>query len=381
MDYKFPYGKKKEQNKIEMKGSVPMNYAEVINDDIEREKNIEKAFKEKNKETNDFIKKNDERETEKVKSKDLKKMHLEESLFEDYIDSDEDRLIVDLIKSKVKELGMNKSKYSMRAERYGDDGTYTLRFSAPNDYIALFAMLLHESPSINAMIEYFGDLESIKYYFDEFPTYDDLYKFASESWWGDGDDFIIELKNLTTGETLYEGELNNDIDDEDYVYDDDIDENFLDNVNCNSSDNAEDDVIINEATAVLDKPKTDVVYYYKKKREPLADIIMSELTIGEYPVYKKSANGKFNPTNGPCLNIADENIGVNSDSNGEYILARVETEDELTNIEEIANKYNREFKSEFDRWARGPKYIGKIYVSEQDWDEPYIDPNAKIKGA
>ena len=83
MDYKFPYNKEKEQNKIEMKGSVPMNYAEVINDDIEREKNIEKAFKEKNKETNEFIKKNDKRETEKVKSKDLKKMHLEESLFED----------------------------------------------------------------------------------------------------------------------------------------------------------------------------------------------------------------------------------------------------------------------------------------------------------
>lgn len=83
MDYKFPYGKKKEQNKIEMKGSVPMNYAEVINDDIEREKNIEKAFKEKNKETNEFIKKNDKRETEKVKSKDLKKMHLEESLFDE----------------------------------------------------------------------------------------------------------------------------------------------------------------------------------------------------------------------------------------------------------------------------------------------------------
>lgn len=83
MDYKFPYGKKKEQKKIEMKGSVPMNYAEVINDDIEREKNIEKAFKEKNKETNEFIKKNDKRETEKVKSKDLKKMHLEESLFDE----------------------------------------------------------------------------------------------------------------------------------------------------------------------------------------------------------------------------------------------------------------------------------------------------------
>lgn len=247
MDYKFPYNKKKEQNKIEMKGSVPMNYAEVINDDIEREKNIEKAFKEKNKETNEFIKKNDKRETEKVKSKDLKKMHLEESFFEDY--------------------------------------------------------------------------------------------------------------------------------------DDDIDENFLSNVNYDSDDLSEGNEILDEATAVLDKPETDIVYYYKKKREPLADIIMSELTIGEYPVYKKSASGKFNPTNGPCLNIADENIGVNSDSNGEYILARVGTEDELIDIEEIANKYNREFRSEFDRWARGPKYIGKIYVSEQDWDEPYIDPNARVKGA
>lgn len=137
---------------------------------------------------------------------------------------------------------------------------------------------------------------------------------------------------------------------------------------------------IEEAVALEEPPiVADNEFYYSKRRQPLADIIMSELTLGEYPVYKKSASGKFNPTNGPCLNIDDYDIGINDDSKGDYILARVDSADKLRDIESVANKYDREFDSEFDRWARGKKYIGKIYVSEQDWEEPYFDPNVKIR--
>ena len=134
---------------------------------------------------------------------------------------------------------------------------------------------------------------------------------------------------------------------------------------------------IEEAT-VIETPIEDE-FYYSRKREPLADIIMSELTIGEYPVYKLSASGKFNPTNGPCLNIDSENVGANVDDRGEFISARVDSEDQLIDIEKIAKKYNKEFASEFDTYAVGPKYVGKIYIDYQDWDEPYFDPNAKIR--
>ena len=101
--------------------------------------------------------------------------------------------------------GDHNYRYHMRAEGYdrcpGGTGVYTKDFNAPNDYVALYAMYCHDTPTIEGLFDYFGtDIE-------EFPeNYQEMLDYASSSWWGDGDDYIIELTNTTTGETLYEAD-------------------------------------------------------------------------------------------------------------------------------------------------------------------------------
>lgn len=134
---------------------------------------------------------------------------------------------------------------------------------------------------------------------------------------------------------------------------------------------------LEEATATLEKP----AFYYKKKRQPLADIILRDLTSGEV-VYKESQPGKFIATHAPSLNLDEENgdIGAGRDSNGEYIIAWVKTDDDLDDVKEIADRYGKEFKSGFDKYVAGDsKYFGKIYIDETEWDEPYFDPNVPIR--
>lgn len=132
---------------------------------------------------------------------------------------------------------------------------------------------------------------------------------------------------------------------------------------------------------VLDKPvelefdEEDI--YYKKKRQPLADIIMRDLTSGE--VVYRVINGKYSPTHRPSLNIDEYDIGANSDEHGEYICARVENEGDLPKIAAIARRYGKEFRTEFDKYAAGPKYVGKIYIDYEDWDVPYFDPDVKVR--
>lgn len=134
---------------------------------------------------------------------------------------------------------------------------------------------------------------------------------------------------------------------------------------------------LEEATATLEKP----AFYYKKKRQPLADIILRDLTSGEV-VYKESQPGKFIATHAPSLNLDEDNgdIGAGRDSNGEYIIAWVKTENDLDDVKEIADRYGKEFKSGFDKYVAGDsKYFGKIYIDETEWDEPYFDPNVPIR--
>jgi hypothetical protein len=117
---------------------------------------------------------------------------------------------------------------------------------------------------------------------------------------------------------------------------------------------------------------------YKRKRQPLADIIQDELTSGEW-VYKY--NGKaLNPTPAPSLNIDPEEIGVDSDNKGDFVIAWVETEDDTKEVEDVAKKYGKEFISGYDRYVRGKnKFFTKIYLNEEEWDEPYFDPNVRTK--
>ena len=145
--------------------------------------------------------------------------------------------------------------------------------------------------------------------------------------------------------------------------------------------------VVKEDTAVLDKPETDIevdftpkddTIYYKTKRQPLADIIMRELTSGEV-VYKMGDSGKLNATHAPGLNLDEEDIGAKDDENGYYIIAWVATEGETKAVEAIANKFKRPFKTGYSKYAGEKPYFTKIYIEEKDWDEPYFDPDVPLR--
>lgn len=111
----------------------------------------------------------------------------------------------------LKERGIDTtpSKYALHAEayeRYERGKRYTKRFSCEGDYLAYFSMLLHTKPSYKELLDYFDDEDDLQEFIEDYPTTQDIAEYASENWWGDGDDYIIYLKNLTTGEYLYQGE-------------------------------------------------------------------------------------------------------------------------------------------------------------------------------
>ena len=115
--------------------------------------------------------------------------------------------ILDILKAS--NIDTTLSQYELKAEayeRYGAGDIYVKKFKCPGDYLAYFSMLLHESPTTSNMLDYMGDLEELEYYVEEYPTVNDIANHAASSWWGDGDDYIIYLKNLTTGEILYQGQ-------------------------------------------------------------------------------------------------------------------------------------------------------------------------------
>ena len=122
-------------------------------------------------------------------------------------------------------------------------------------------------------------------------------------------------------------------------------------------------------------PEEDI--YYKKKRAPLADIIMCELSVGE--VVYVLRDGKYRPQHKKGLGINSDDIGVGSDSKGDYILARVGSEEEVESVKALANSFGRECVDGFDKYYPGTKYFVKIYIAEEDWDKPYFDPTVKVK--
>lgn len=119
----------------------------------------------------------------------------------------------------LKDAGIDttKHRYELKAEDYGS-GTgsqYTYRFTALGDWMAYLSMKLHRSMTKSDVLDYLN--ESL----DDLPTtLEGMLEFATENWWGDGDDFIISLKNIDTSVVLYSG----DNADGDYEEDDDWDE-------------------------------------------------------------------------------------------------------------------------------------------------------------
>lgn len=135
-------------------------------------------------------------------------------------------------------------------------------------------------------------------------------------------------------------------------------------------EDVEEDVI-DEAIATTD----DIIY--RNKRKPLVDIIQDELTWGE-EVYKLNAKGKLIPTFAPSLNLDENEVGIDIDDKGEFIRAWLDEKD-LPKAIEIAKKYNKEYKTGFDKYVKGNNNYIKIYITEEDWDQPYFDPNVKTR--
>lgn len=110
-------------------------------------------------------------------------------------------------------------------------------------------------------------------------------------------------------------------------------------------------------------------FVYKKKRQPLADIIQDELTSGEWG-YRMSETGRMNPVKAPSLGLDEYDIGVDQDSKGYFIVANVKDEATAKKVIDIANKYSRSFTEEPGDSKR--PFRVKIYVDEKDFDEPFV---------
>lgn len=136
----------------------------------------------------------------------------------------------EVVKKIIDKFGNYKYQYNLKAEeyqRYFAGNIYNKKFFAPNDYLALFSMTLHKPPTIANLEEYFEPAELLEL-FEEQDSFEKLLDFASSVWWGDGDDFIISLDNLTTGETLYAAEYEDPSDEDDeYDWDEELEEAII----------------------------------------------------------------------------------------------------------------------------------------------------------
>lgn len=107
-------------------------------------------------------------------------------------------------------IDVSKHNYELKAESYDTGRPYTYRFKAPGDWIAYMSMRLHRRMTRDNIMEYINDEWLYDENYDElFDSVSNMRKLAESRWWGDGDDFIHYLKNLDTGEMLYEFPENN----------------------------------------------------------------------------------------------------------------------------------------------------------------------------
>ena len=149
-------------------------------------------------------------------------------------DSDEEMSAREGLKQLIAKFGNNKNQYELVAqtyERYESGRPYRIKFFAPNDYIALYSMDIHCAPTVANLEDYgiYGQdiLDGLK----EHPTFEAFREYQSINAWGDGDDFIYSLTNLTTGKVLYsskDDEGSDDEEDDDYDFDESLKTESLD---------------------------------------------------------------------------------------------------------------------------------------------------------
>lgn len=123
------------------------------------------------------------------------------------------------------------------------------------------------------------------------------------------------------------------------------------------------------------------VYYYKKKRGSLVDVLCDELTFGE-EVYTLSTSGKFIPTTAPSLLLDEYQVSTGWDDNGQhFILVQVADAEMQTRVTEVAKAYGKDFTTKVSHYSPvGYQYHIKIYVEETDFDGNYFDPNVRVRG-
>lgn len=116
--------------------------------------------------------------------------------------------LVEYMKSKGHDTTMSEYELILDDEdRFGTgEGLIVKRFRCPGDYLAYFSLCLAASPTAERLGDYFGWFEEMDKYVDEYPTEEDIEKFAHRAWWGDGGALRLRLKNLTTGDVLYQDE-------------------------------------------------------------------------------------------------------------------------------------------------------------------------------
>lgn len=382
-----------EEKEIGITGAVPSVYRDAINTHRTIRQVLKDRFKEQNKNIDEFIKKNHDRDTKKVSNPELKKMKLSESLFEDYNqDIDQIKMVCE---DYLEEELVNKIEDNLVNKFYNEDHDYDPDWASEfEEDTTKSARDLYIKKLIKSLFANAGKNESLK---------ENLEANEEDGWGEEVEDILTnffesaeglayEVRNCVRGSYAVSGDTIDDLigyltslseelqgaidqlsDDSETLQEGQEKCEICGKEPCECED--EEDV---EIKATLEEAVGDI--YYKKTREPLADIIMLDLTSGEV-VYKENESGKLIPTHNESVNLDAEDIGANDDDKGEYIIGWSANEDDIKKMEAIAKKYGKEFKSGKDEKVSGDKkFFTKIYINEEDWDEPYFDPDVKVKG-
>lgn len=348
---------------------VDPTYGDAINSRAKAKKELDKRSKEQEKNKESFIKDNHNKEFKPKGTKELKKMKLSESLFEDTdfgafgdptamgrgacspLAPDFTRSIKDYVKHLddsdsrdfcIRALkGFAEALYEAMGEQQAFNSYWTARYPAVMKYIEdQLAMIPSEilddaqMPSVHEDID--DDIEGLDEFLDA-----SINVPVTATVTANGNN--VPFMNGMTG-------LGEDVEKDPHLFVEDVE---TEPVNTN-------------------------VLYYKKKRQPLADIIQRELTSGEV-VYKVDATGKRSPTHAPSLNLDDEDIGITYIGDGTAIEVNVPSEDEIIEVENIAKKYGKKTDFKYNPYVAGDKkYSVYIYLDDKDWDEPYFDPDAPV---
>lgn len=124
----------------------------------------------------------------------------------------DDQFSTKFVLSTLHDNGIDTTKHKYRLvaytyDRYGSGPQYTKTFTCPGDYLAYFSMRLHGPITVEALSDEFDyDTEEFTDFVSSKPSISKIEDYASECWWGDGDDFIVSLENLDTREILYKGD-------------------------------------------------------------------------------------------------------------------------------------------------------------------------------